>query len=87
MALETAIYLVSEEIARRSGLTGSRYRTEDGRYLLNDRDLSRVRLTTEEYVSGLRGVEKISVQEAKTLMRQNNFAIGGESETINGQEG
>jgi hypothetical protein len=76
MAFETATYLVTRDIAVRSGLIESRYRIKDGRFVLNNRDLSRVRFTIDEYINGLSGVEKVSAEEAKTLIRQNNFAIG-----------
>lgn len=74
--LETATYLVTKEIAIRSGLVDSRYRIADGRFVLNNRDLSRVRFEPDEYVNGLEGVEKVTPERAKTLIRQNNFAIG-----------
>lgn len=78
--LETATYLVTKEIAMRSGLIQSRYRIADGRFVLNNRDLSRVRFTPDEYINGLEGVEKVSSEYAKTLIRQNNFRIGAEIE-------
>lgn len=74
--LETATYLVTKEIAIRSGLVDSRYRIADGRFVLNNRDLSRVRFEPDEYINGLEGVEKVTPERAKTLIRQNNFAIG-----------
>ena len=74
--LETATYLVTKEIAIRSGLVDSRYRIADGRFVLNNRDLSRVRFEPDEYINGLEGVEKVTHERAKTLIRQNNFAIG-----------
>jgi len=74
--LETATYLVTKEIAIRSGLVDSRYRIADGRFVLNNRDLSRVRFEPDEYINGLEGVEKVTLERAKTLIRQNNFAIG-----------
>lgn len=76
MAFETATYLVTRDIAVRSGLIESRYRIKDGRFVLNNRDLSRVRFTIDEYINGLSGVEKVSAEEAITLIRQNNFTIG-----------
>lgn len=78
--LETATYLVTKEIAIRSGLIQSRYRVADGRFVLNNRDLSRVRFSPDEYINGLEGVEKVSSEYAKTLIRQNNFRIGAEIE-------
>lgn len=78
--MDAATYLVSEDIARRSGLIDSRYRIRDGRYVLNDRDLSRIRFTTDEYISGLPGVEKTTSEEAHTLIAGNNFQIGPATE-------
>jgi len=74
--LETAIYLVTKEIALRCGLIDSRYRVADGRFVLNNRDLARVRFTPDEYINGLAGVEKITHDEAKTLIRQNKYRLG-----------
>ena len=74
--MTTANYIVTRDIAQRSGMIASRYRTEDGRFILNERDLARVRLTPEEFVSGLAGVEMISAEVAKTLIRQNNYQMG-----------
>ena len=74
--MDSATYLVTQEIAERSGLIDTRYRIADGRFVLNDRDLARVRFTTDEYISGLQGVEKVSTQEAETLIAQNNYTMG-----------
>lgn len=74
--MESATYLVTREIAERSGLIDTRYRIADGRFVLNDRDLARVRFTPDEYISGLQGVEKVSTQEAELLIAQNNYTMG-----------
>ena len=76
MALDTAFYLVTKEIAIRSGLIDVRYRTLDGRFILDNKDLSRVRFTTDEYISGLKGVEKITEAEAQTLIAQGGYTKG-----------
>ena len=76
MALDTAFYLVTRDIAIRSGLVDVRYRTLDGRFILDNKDLSRVRFTTDEYISGLKGVEKISESEAQTLIAQGGYKKG-----------
>lgn len=76
MAFEAANYLVTRDIALRSGFINTRHRTKDGYFILNDRDLSCVRFTVDEYVNGLSGVKKISKAEAKKLIRENNYAIG-----------
>lgn len=78
--MDAATYLVSEEIALRSGLIESRYRIADGRYVLNDRDLARIRFTADEYISGLPGVEKTTSQAAGTLIARNNYQLGPASE-------
>lgn len=74
--LDTAIYIVERDIARRSGLLASRYRTADGRFVLNNRDLARVRMTAEEYVTGLQGIEKVTHEEARTLIARGGFKMG-----------
>lgn len=74
--MESATYLVSATIAERSGLIASRYRIADGRYVLNDRDLARVRLTADEYINGLQGVSKVTSAEAQTLIAANNYQMG-----------
>ena len=76
--VEIAFYLVSEEIARRAGVINSRYRTQDGRYVLDDKDLSYIRLTPDEYISGLKGVERVTKKEAMTEIQKENYQIGVE---------
>lgn len=76
MALDTAFYLVTRDIAIRSGLVDVRYRTLDGKFILDNKDLSRVRFTTDEYVSGLAGVEKITEAEAQTLIARGGYKKG-----------
>lgn len=73
MALDTAFYLVSADIAKRSGLYGKRYIAPDGRFILDNKDLSRVRFTTDEYINGLSGVERIPSQS----IAQSLIAAGG----------
>ena len=87
MALDTAFYLVTRDIAIRSGLVNVRYRTLDGHFILDNKDLSRVRFTTDEYVSGLAGVEKITEAEAQTLIAQGGYKkdlMANSSPTTNG---
>jgi hypothetical protein len=73
MALDTAFYLVTRDIAIRSGLVGKRYRTKDGRYVLDNKDLSRIRFTTDEYINGLNGVEKITEAQAASLIAEAGY--------------
>lgn len=76
MALDAAVYLVSLGIATRSGLLKSRYRTADGRFILDKNDLARVRLNSDEYITGLQGVEKTTQAEAEKLIKANGFKMG-----------
>ena len=86
MALATQLYLVTRDIAIRSGLIESRYRITDGRFVLDNKDLSRVRFTPDEYISGLAGVEKVSGEEAETLIAQNGYQMGEEVEQQQAQQ-
>ena len=74
--METGTFLVTREIAERSGLIETRYRTKDGRFIMNDRDLARIRFTVDEYISGLQGIVKITSVEAQTLIAQNKYQMG-----------
>lgn len=74
--VDIAFYVVTESIARRSGVIEQRYRTKDGRFILDNKDLSRIRFTTNEYTQGLSGVVRVTKQEAYALIRQNNYAMG-----------
>lgn len=74
--VDAGFYLVTKEIALRSGMIDTRYRTQDGRFILNDRDLSRIRFSPNEYLTGLQGIERISASEANTLIAKNSNAMG-----------
>lgn len=74
--MTTQTYLVTADVAERTGLIQSRYRVKDGRYVVNDRDLGRIRLTTEEYIGGLQGVEAVSDNDAETLIADNSYQMG-----------
>ena len=79
MALEIAFYKVTEDIAIRSGLIAERYRTADNEHwVLDNKDLSRVRFTADEYINGLSGVEKITENEAETLIALGGYKFGYE---------
>ena len=74
--IDIAFYLVTKDIAQRAGLVWERYTAPDGRYILDNKDLARIRFTTDEYVSGLQGVEKITQAQAKTLIAQGGYNMG-----------
>ena len=79
MALEIAFYKVTEDIAIRRGLIAERYRTADNEHwILDNKDLSRVRFTADEYINGLSGVEKITENEAETLIALGGYKFGYE---------
>ena len=79
MALEIAFYKVTEDIAIRSGLIAERYRTADNEHwILDNKDLSRVRFTADEYINGLSGVGKITENEAETLIALGGYKFGYE---------
>ena len=79
MELEIAFYKVTEDIAIRSGLIAERYRTADNEHwILDNKDLSRVRFTADEYINGLSGVEKITENEAETLIALGGYKFGYE---------
>jgi len=76
MAFDNAVYLVSRDIAIRSGLIQERYRIADGRFVLNNKDLSYVRFTPDEYIDGLKGVERTSDEIAARLIAENGYKMG-----------
>lgn len=79
MALEIAFYKVTYDIAIRSGLIAERYRTADNEHwVLDNKDLSRVRFTADEYINGLSGIEKITENEAETLIALGGYKFGYE---------
>lgn len=76
MAFDNAVYFVSRDIAIRSGLIQERYRIADGRFVLNNKDLSYVRFTPDEYIDGLKGVERTSDEIAARLIAENGYQMG-----------
>lgn len=86
--IESAYYLVSKEIAIRCGLLNDRYRVKDGRYVLDNKDLSRIRFTPDEYINGLSGIEKTDEETATALIAANDYQMGeaGESEQTENTE-
>lgn len=68
-------FSASAEIAERARLTEVRYMTTDGRYILTDKDLARLNLTPEEYVSGI-DVILLTEEEAGRLIAEGGFKFG-----------
>lgn len=73
--LEIAFYLVTKDVAQRCGLVGQRYMSQDQRYILDNKDLSRARLTADEYITGLQGIEKITKERAQELIKANGYSM------------
>lgn len=77
-------FLVIRDVALRTGEIQYKYRTADGRFIVDARTLSRIRFTSEEIINGLHGIEKITHEEAETLIAKNNYQMGDdvEAETV-----
>lgn len=74
--IDFALYLVTEDIAIRCGLANDRYKTQDDKFILDNKDLSRLRLTSQEFINGVEGIEIITKQEADDLIEQGGYTIG-----------
>lgn len=73
-------YVVTREIALRTGDIRFKYRTKDGRFIVDNRTLAKIRFTSDEIVNGLDGVEKITEEEAKTLIARGGYKMGDTEE-------
>lgn len=71
-------FLVTREVAERTGQRAWKYRTRDGRYIVDRKALGRIELTSGEMVTGLAGVEKITRNEALTLIAKGGYKMGDE---------
>ena len=78
-------FVVSKEIALRTGMFEYKYRTADGRYVIDERTLNRVRLTPDELMHGIQGIEEVTDQEAQTLIAEGGF-LTGDKEAENAQK-
>ena len=75
-----ATFLGSLDIAKRTNVINSRYRTQDGRFILSEADIRKLfySMTPEEYVNGL-DIEQITDEKAQELIKLNNYQLGYES--------
>ena len=71
-------YLVTREVVLRTGQHPYKYRTQDGRYVIDTRTLRRINFTTEEFLNGIQGIEPITEEEAHTLIAKNGYVMGDE---------
>lgn len=76
MQIDSKDYVVTREVALRAGSLENKYRTADGRFILDTRALRNIRLTSEEYADGIEGVELITPQEADELIAAGGYQMG-----------
>lgn len=75
-------YKVTAEVAVRTGMTRTLYRTADGHYVCSARDLRGIRLEPEEYITGIEGVESITYAEAQALIEEGGRSLGVQSSDL-----
>ena len=75
-------YVVTREVALRTGDIKYKYRTEDGRFIVDNRTLSKIKFTSDEIINGLKGVEKITEEEAKELIAKGGYKMGDSEEVV-----
>lgn len=70
-------YTASEYVARRASCLHSSYRTSDGRYVVSENDVRAALpyILPEELVGGF-DIIPITLEEAKTLIREGGYQIG-----------
>ena len=75
--INSSIYLATRDIAERTGVIESCYRTKYGLYIINHNDLMRVRFSTEELLQGIGDkVQQITKEEATSFIQENNYQMG-----------
>lgn len=79
--IDSQDFLVTREVALRTGEIEYKYRTADGRFIVDARTLSRITFTSDEIINGLAGVESISHSEALTLIARNGYKMGDSEES------
>lgn len=86
MPTNLSFYIVTKDVAVRTGDIDSCYKTADGRYIMDSRLLERIRLTGEEYMNGLAGVEMITRNEALTLIAKGGYETDADQQPEEEQE-
>lgn len=81
----SADFTVSVEVAQRAGLYGKRYLTPAGRVVLSEADLRLVRMTPEEYITGL-DAEIITREEKKLLISQGGYKMLPDADPVKPEE-
>lgn len=75
--IDIKFYVISAALAQRIGLVGKRYLTQDGRYIIDNADLKRLSLTSEEFINGVQGLQAINKEEAKAMIALGGYTLGG----------
>ena len=78
MAVDIGFYFATREVAQRCGKISNRYVIQDGRFVLDNSDLANIRLTSEEFLNGLQGVEGVDKDTAMEAIRKNGYKMGDE---------
>lgn len=86
MPTNLSFYIVTKDVAVRTGDIDSCYKTADGRYIMDSRLLQRIRLTGEEFMNGLAGVEMITRNEALTLIAKGGYETDADQQPEDEQE-
>lgn len=84
--IDIGFYAVTPEVAQRAGLQGQRYKTADGEYILDNKDLERITLTSQEFLTGIQGIRAVTQEEAERLIAEGKYQLGGETETADNAE-
>lgn len=71
----TSYFNASHDIAVRSGVIAHRYRTADGRFILNEDDMRHIRLLPAEYSTGIDAIP-ITESEASELIAAGGYQMG-----------
>ena len=77
--VENVIYLATEEVVKRAGVYETAYMVADGRFIIDNKDIRRIRLTGEEYLTGIAGIERITEHEAELLISENGYRRSGDA--------
>ena len=78
-------YVATADVAQRSGMIATRYRLADGTFILNNRDLRGIRMTSDEMLTGIKGITPISEKDAIAAIADNGFKLGLEQISDNGE--
>lgn len=77
--IDSSVFLATEEVARRAGVYETAYIVEDGRFVVDRQDIRRIRLTGDEMLTGIAGIERITEQQAERLISENKYRRAGDA--------